>query len=253
MMASRWTTIGSLSVHSREWVSPQLIGQPPIVLVHGLGVSSRYMVPTAERLSAEHCVYAPDLPGFGRSPLPPRPRTIVEHAHTLGDWLNESGINAPVLVGNSYGCQVIAELMMQRPNCARALVLSAPTVERGRRSALGESIRLLSDAPLERPRLLPIVIRDYLHAGPRTILFTLHDAIADRIEDKLPRVTIPTLIVRGSKDPIVSSEWASFLAASMPRGTVRLLDGAPHAVNFSAADAFAEAIASFVRTNVPIE
>jgi pimeloyl-ACP methyl ester carboxylesterase len=249
MMTSRWTTIGSLSVHSRAWISPQLIGQPPIVLVHGLGVSSRYMVPTAERLSADYRVYAPDLPGFGRSPSPPRPRTIVEQARTLGDWLRESELSAPVLVGNSYGCQVIAELMMQRPNCARALVLSAPTIEPSRRSAWGESARLLSDAPLESPRLVPLVIRDYLLAGPRAILFTLGDALADRIEEKLPRVTIPTLIVRGTSDPIVSNDWVNFLAQGMPHGSVRLLEGAPHAVNFSAAAAFVGAIVSFICTD----
>jgi pimeloyl-ACP methyl ester carboxylesterase len=216
------------------------------VLVHGLGVSSRYMVPTAEILSTTHRVFAPDLPGFGRSASPRQPYTIVEHARTLGAWMQESGIRSPVIVGNSYGCQVIAELMVQRPSCAAALVLSAPTVESTRRSAFGESARLLLDAPLENPRLVPIVVRDYLRAGPRTILFTLRDAIADRIEDKLPRVECPALIVRGTRDPLVSEAWVDRLANGMRCAHSLQLLGAPHAVNFSAALPFAAAIAAFV-------
>jgi hypothetical protein len=35
-----------------------------VVLVHGLVVSSHYMVPTLKRLAAYHLAYAPDLPDF---------------------------------------------------------------------------------------------------------------------------------------------------------------------------------------------
>src|SRR4051812_29858976 len=52
-------------------------GRPPVVLVHGLVISSRYMVPLARALAPDFPVYAPDLPGFGESggppPTPPRP------------------------------------------------------------------------------------------------------------------------------------------------------------------------------------
>src|ERR671910_2246631 len=47
-------------------------GRPPVVLVHGLVVSSRYMVPTLKRLAAYHRVYAPELPGFGEGEKPRR-------------------------------------------------------------------------------------------------------------------------------------------------------------------------------------
>ena len=221
------------------------------MLVHGLGVSSRYMIPTAVRLAASHHVFAPDLPGFGRSQSPRRPYSIAQQARALGDWLQHCGIQTPVLVGNSYGCQVIAELAVQRPGCAVGLILSAPTVENTRRSAIGEARRLLRDAPRERLALLPVAIRDYLRAGPRRMVFTLRDAIADRIEDKLPRVPLPTLVVRGARDPIVSHEWVTFLADQMPRGSVITLDKAPHAVNFSAAGDFAATIRDFVHSLPP--
>lgn len=40
---------------------------PPVVLVHGLGLSHRYMIPLAEHLAQRYQVWLPDLPGFGDS------------------------------------------------------------------------------------------------------------------------------------------------------------------------------------------
>ena len=239
-------------MHARCWTAaPSAPGRPQLVLVHGLGVSSRYMVPAAERLALSHNVFAPDLPGFGRSESPRDFFSIGEQAHALGDWINASGIRTPVLVGHSYGCQVVVELAMQRPTCAMALVLSAPTVENSRRSIIGEARRLVADVPRERLGLLPIVVRDYVRAGPRRILFTLRDAISDRIEDKLPRMSIPTLFVRGGRDPIVSARWIAFLAGQMRGAAVVTLEGAAHALNFSAAEEFAAAVINFVASIAP--
>lgn len=46
---------------------------PSVVLVHGIGVSSRYFGPLEQHLSRDAHVVAPDLPGFGRSHMPDRP------------------------------------------------------------------------------------------------------------------------------------------------------------------------------------
>jgi pimeloyl-ACP methyl ester carboxylesterase len=40
-------------------------GAMQLVLVHGLGLSYRYMMPTAQALIDDYAVYVPDLPGFG--------------------------------------------------------------------------------------------------------------------------------------------------------------------------------------------
>ena len=58
------TVVNGLRIRARvseDWVTYG----PPIVLVHGLVVSGRYMVPLLDELASSHTVYAPDLPGFG--------------------------------------------------------------------------------------------------------------------------------------------------------------------------------------------
>jgi len=64
-----------------------------------------------------------------------------------------------------------------------------------------EAGRLLRDAACEPLTFLPILLRDYLVAGvPRTIRTLLY-AFEDPMEEHLPQVTIPILVVCGARDP----------------------------------------------------
>jgi pimeloyl-ACP methyl ester carboxylesterase len=76
----QWRIAGGLAVHARvaDRVPPWF---PAIVLVHGLGVSSRYMAALARELAPFYRVHAVDLPGFGRSEKPPRPLGVVDPAY----------------------------------------------------------------------------------------------------------------------------------------------------------------------------
>jgi pimeloyl-ACP methyl ester carboxylesterase len=86
-----------------------------VVLVHGLGMSGRYMMPTAERLTDFATVLVPDLPGFGQSDKPPQALTIAELADYLAWWMDAMNITRAVFVGNSFGTQIIVELAMRFP------------------------------------------------------------------------------------------------------------------------------------------
>src|SRR5918998_4849141 len=81
-------------------------GGRPVVLVHGLVVSGRYMVPLMDGLARSHAVYAPDLPGFGRSEGPARAPDVAGLADSLAAWMRTMGLSGAALVGNSVGCQV---------------------------------------------------------------------------------------------------------------------------------------------------
>ncbi len=63
---SRWTDVRGHRVHARIAATGPT-RRPPIVLVHGLGVSSLYFGPIARTLAADFDVYLPDVPGFGEA------------------------------------------------------------------------------------------------------------------------------------------------------------------------------------------
>jgi pimeloyl-ACP methyl ester carboxylesterase len=61
-------------------------------------------------------------------------------------------------------------------------------------------------------------VADYADAGVGRALGTFGHALADRIEDKLPLVQVPTLVVRGARDRIVPQAWAEEVTRLLPRG-----------------------------------
>ena len=243
-LESRWATVNGLRVHAR--VASGGSGRPALVFVHGLGVSGRYMVPTAARLASEFPVYVPDLPGFGRSARPAHVLTVAELAGVLGEWIDEAALERPTLVGNSLGCQVAVELAVRRLERVRAAVLAGPTVDGHARSAPRQVLRLLIDSLREPPSLVPLIARDYLSAGVLRTALTAREALRDRIELKLPRLSRPTLVVRGSRDALVSARWAKEVTRLLPDGRLIVIPGAAHAVSYNAPEALAQAITSFL-------
>ncbi|MEV4456576.1 alpha/beta fold hydrolase [Microbispora sp. NPDC049633] len=106
-----------------------------MVLVHGLAVSHRYMMPLAVRLAARHPVRVVDLPGFGLSGKPARTLDLPEMADRLAEWLETADAAPAVLLGNSFGCQVAVEVAVRHPTLARGLVLAGPITDAHARSA----------------------------------------------------------------------------------------------------------------------
>jgi pimeloyl-ACP methyl ester carboxylesterase len=217
-----------------------------VVLVHGLAVSHRYLMPTAALLARRHPVAALDLPGFGLSDEPGRVLDTRELADALGGWLAATGDGPVVLLGNSYGCQVIVDLVVRRPGVAAALVLAGPTVDPAARSATRQVLRWLSDAVREPPAQGPILLRDARDAGVRRLAGTLRHSVRDRIEATLPLVPTPALVVRGGIEPIVPARWAAQAAALLPRGELAVLPGSPHNSVYAAAGPLTDAVEAFL-------
>lgn len=225
--------VDGCAIHARSWAGPSGVGTPTVVLVHGLVVSSRYMVPVGERLSARCRVYAPDLPGFGQSDKPPQALGVPALADALARWMSATGIDRAALVGNSFGCQVIADLAVRCPERVERLVLVGPTVDPRARSGFGQAVRWLAEARRDI-RMAPILLADYCRAGPRRALATFRVMLADRIERNLPLIHAPALVVRGRRDRIVPEAWAEQAASLLPRGRLIVVPGAGHAMNFHA-------------------
>jgi pimeloyl-ACP methyl ester carboxylesterase len=240
---SMWTDVGGVPLHARVGGSG---AGPRVVLVHGLAVSHRYLMPTAALLAARHAVAVPDLPGFGLSAEPGTVLGTRQLADALGGWLAATGGGPVVLLGNSYGCQVIVDLVARAPAVATALVLVGPTVDPAARSAVRQVLRWLRDAPLEDPTQGPVLLRDVRDAGVRRLVGTLRHSVRDPIEAKLPAVQQPALVVRGGVEPIVPPRWAALAAELLPCGELAVLPGSPHNSVYSAADRLAPVVEAFL-------
>lgn len=239
--------VGGLLLHSRVSINHSKTNLPPVILVHGLGVSSRYMIPTAVRLASQCSVYAIDLPGFGRSEKPRRVLNLTELAEALAAWMRESGLEQAVLLANSIGCQIVVEMALRYHELVERLILVSPTVDREARTAPRQFFRLLLDIPRE-PLTLPfIALVDYLQAGMGRAAQTFGYALQDRIEEKLPHVRQPALVVRGARDPIVSERWAEEVNGLLSESRLVVIQNAAHGVNYNSPEELARVVFDFVK------
>ena len=247
--------VDGVSIHGLVSARPAAGDAPTLVFVHGLGVSTRYLEPTMRQLTATHAVAGLDLPGFGRSGTPPKALDTTGLADSLAKWLDVRGIGPAVFVANSYGCQVIVELTMRYPSRVVGLVLNAPTMDPAHRTMFGQLWRVIADIPFEPWRLALIVLRDYLRARPLRLLATLNHALADHIEEKLPDITVPVLVVCGARDPVVTVAWsteaARLVGISSPGAagaTLSVVPTAAHALPYDDPVTFATLITGFAST-----
>jgi pimeloyl-ACP methyl ester carboxylesterase len=238
---SRWLEVFGLGVHARVGGDG-----PPVVLVHGYGVSGTYMLPLAQSLAPSFSVFAPDLPGHGRSQRPRTPLGIADLAVALAGWLDAAGLSCPAFVANSMGCQIVAELAVRLPGRVGPMVLSGPTVDPQRRAARHQLLSGLRDTAREPRSLLALAARDDAVFGVGALLATARSALADRIEERLPLISQPTVVVRGEHDAFVGQGWAERATALLPHSRLVVVPGEPHAVHYTRPDLIAGIVHEFL-------
>jgi 2-hydroxy-6-oxonona-2,4-dienedioate hydrolase len=205
----------------------------PLVLVHGLVVSSRYMAALARQLASRYRVFAPDLPGFGRSDKPRRVLSLAELADALARWLDAAGLARAAFYANSLGCQILVEFALRHPARVEGLVLQGPTMDQTRPGARWQILHWLANGSRERLSLNAILAADYAQAGVRRALLGFRHALRHPMKERLAQVPHPTLVIRGGRDPIVSQAWAEQVAGLLPRGRLVVIPGGPHTLNHS--------------------
>jgi pimeloyl-ACP methyl ester carboxylesterase len=200
------------------------------VLVHGIGVSSRYFQPLAAELARLGVVYLVDLPGYGAAPDPRRDVRIADHAAVLASVLRRAGLENAVLVGHSWGSQVVSMLAHDHPGVADRIVLMAPTLEPEARTFWRATRNLLRDALREPPAVFGIAVTDYLlRCGVPYLLRQMPHMLNDRIEERAGDLRARVLVVNGDRDPIVSGVWARALSGLPLRAEFREVHG-PHVI-----------------------
>jgi pimeloyl-ACP methyl ester carboxylesterase len=201
------------------------------VLVHGIGVASRYFRRLAPLLAEHGRVLTVELPGFGQAPKPRRVQRVEDHGDLLAAYLASIGCTDAVLVGHSMGTQIVVDAALKHP--VRALTLIGPVTDPDARSAVRQGWRLFLDTLRESPASNWIVLTDYARCGPSWYLRTLPSMLGYDLERMLPQVAVPATVVRGSRDPIAPRQWVRRVAALLPKSRLVEVQGAPHVAMFS--------------------
>jgi pimeloyl-ACP methyl ester carboxylesterase len=171
---------------------------------------------------------------------------IPHLADALMAWMDAVDLDRVSLVANSMGCQVVVDAALRHPGRVDRLVLIGPTSDPAGRRTVQLFWRLVRCIPFERPSLIGLVLKDYARMGLRFVA-EFRSVVRYRIEDDLPQLAVPTLLVRGEHDAVAPRRWVDEAARRAGGRRVVEIPWWGHAVNYSAAGPLVEAIAPFLR------
>ncbi len=240
---------------------------PVLLLLHQTPRSYDEFRELQPLLAAHNRVIAMDMLGFGLSAPLSAPQTIEQYAAGAFALLDALRIDDAVVLGHHTGAAVAIEMAAARPDRVRALVLSSPpwtgpeyrashadgpgvdqadTTDDG--THLTELWKLRQPYyPTDRPDLLDRFVRDALAPGVDPA--EGHRACARyRMEDRIPLVTAPVLLIGASADPFAMPNVAVLrdrLTAS-PRVEVGVVEGGMIPLMEQAPQEVAELVGTFV-------
>ncbi|WP_448627680.1 alpha/beta fold hydrolase [Geodermatophilus sp. URMC 64] len=220
-------------------------GVPEVVAVPGLAVAN-YLMPAVTALAGWTRAHLVELPGFSGSGEPPHPMDVPQFADALDQWLTGSGLDRVVLVGHSSGTQVVAQVAAGGAPSVRAVVLASPTMDPQFRSTRRILLAWRRNHALEPPTLDVEHTPERQRAGLRRVRHALRAHLADRLEDVVPRIAVPVLVLHGEQDLICTEAWARELSELAPDGRFRAVPGA-HSFVWTTPDAWSEPIEELSR------
>lgn len=220
---------------------------PPVVLVHGIGVSHRYLARLHTVLAhGGRTVYSVDLPGFGGLPKPTRDLDVPAMAAALAELIESLAAEPVVLVGHSMGSQWAVEVGIQHPELVSHVVAMGPVADARHRSVWAQTVALAKDTFGEAPEINALVFSDYVRCGIPWYLTQLRHMLSYPIEDRVGSLARPLTIVRGARDPIAGLDWCRTLRDRAMDADLVLIPGQHHVAQHGAPRAVAAAILAHV-------
>ncbi len=218
---------------------------PPLVLIHGLGGSTRWWAKNVGPLAEQCEVYVVDLVGFGES-RGRRRFVLAEAAGQLAALLDRLGVGPAGVVGYSMGGCIAAELAADFPDCVSRLVLVDAALLPADFLSLRQTLNLARAARRVPLGLLPTMVADALRAGPATVWRATRELLAADLRPKLRRIQAPTLVVWGDRDVVVPLATGQQIVQDLPHGELAIIPGAGHVPMWERPEVFNRLVADFV-------
>jgi pimeloyl-ACP methyl ester carboxylesterase len=230
---------------------------PAVVLIHGAGGNHLYWPFNLRRLPG-YRVYAPDLPGHGKSGGVGE-RTIGAYAGALVDWLQAVGLERVVLVGHSMGSAIALWLAVEKPELVAGLGLLGSSARLNVNPALMagasqadtfmqtvETVIHWSFSPDAPADLTRLAARRMAEVSPGVLYDDFLACNAFDLTARLAEIRCPTLVVCGAQDKMTPLDQAQHLAGHIPASRLEVVPNAGHMVMLEQPFVAAEILARFL-------
>lgn len=244
---------------------------PVLVLVHGLGGQARFDFGNSIlALAKHHRVLALDQIGFGDSDKPAIDYSVQTYVVFLGEFLQQLKVKEFALAGESLGGWIVSSYTIQAldaantgphalPKPSKLIIIDAAGLE-----PIGSKVApTIAGAPDEmgiiryivydKARVTDEFLREYWVDKMRiNDGFTIKTIVANPrldkevVKDKLAKITIPTLVVWGANDALLSPEQGRAYAAGIPGAKLVLVPECGHVPGAEQPEKFVAAVEEFL-------
>ena len=228
--------------------------RPPLLLSHGFSASGRMWDLNVAALARDREVLTWDMRGHARSDAPDDPAAygVEQSVADMVALLDVLGAKGAVLGGMSLGGYLSLAFHARHPDGVAGLVLidTGPGFRRDDPREQWNRFAERTAHTLERDGLaaLPASPEVGEHGDVHGLAHTARRVMAQRdarVIDSLERIAVPTLVIVGAEDRNFLSA-ADYMAAKIPGARKVVFDGAGHAANIDAANAFNVVVGEFL-------
>jgi 3-oxoadipate enol-lactonase len=264
---------GGARIHYEVRSEPEDATAPAVVLVQGLGVSSRFWFDLPERIAGgakRRKVLVLDNRGVGRSDKPRGPYRMATLADDVVAVLDAAGVKKAVVVGISLGGMIAQHVALRHPERVAGLVLLAttagfpharlptaralatllglpiagrfrPPAQVGR--ALARMLLAAKDVPRARELLAdwPAAMRAD-PVLPRAYFAQLAAVLSHSTGFRLRRIACPTVVVTGDEDCLIPAKNSRMIARRVPGAHLDVVPSCGHAIPASDPDCIERAL-----------
>ena len=238
---------------------------PPLLLIHGLGSSSRDWEKQVEPFAKDFQVITLDLRGHGQSGKPPGPYNIKMFADDTVALIRKLDAAPLHVVGISMGGMVAFELAVNFPDLLRSMVIvnSYPEVRVEtlrdhlliwRRYIILELLGMRGTGLALSKRLFPypeqaelreLFVQRWAGNDKRAYRESLRAIVNWDVERQISEIRCPVLVVASDQDYMPLDEKKAY-AAKIPNAKLVVIEDARHAVTVERPEQFNAVLGEFL-------
>jgi pimeloyl-ACP methyl ester carboxylesterase len=217
----------------------------PLILLHGLGGSSRWWMRTIPTLARHYRVYAPDFVGFGQSSSHKR-FDLHQAADSLVRWMQHMGLHQAHIVGHSMGGFVAIDLAARFPDYVDKLVLVGAAA---RSNQVGTATRqpMLGQFTPQWLSQLGLLLPDLRRCSAQTMLAAVHVMLRTNLQERLTRIGAQTMVIWGEHDPMVPLALGYDLTRQLSSAELLIIKATGHIPMWEQPRIFNSELAAFLR------
>ncbi|HTN79184.1 MAG TPA: alpha/beta hydrolase [Acidimicrobiales bacterium] len=261
--------VGVVAIGSGLTLSYAAQGDPSrtaVVFLPGPTDSWRSYAPVLDQLPSSMRAIAVSQRGHGDSDKPPNGYGVADFASDVVPLLDALGIDEAVLAGHSGSCPVVRRVALDHPERVAALVLEAsPTTLRGNPDldALIHSVVSTLDDPIDPdfarsfvadtssddldPELVDALAAELVKVPARVWKETFAGLAQYDDSAELERIEVPTLLLWGDADRLVTRDMQDVLVACIECAELRVYEGVGHTPRWEASGRFTSDVTAFAK------